>query len=80
MYKRLYTFLNKNNLIYNLQFGFRQQQFTSHTLFNITEHMRKAFDDGNVAYGVFIDLQKAFDTVDHQIHKIESLWNLCSFK
>ena len=67
MYKRLYTFLNNNNIIYNLQFGFRQQYSTSHALINITENIRKAPDDGNIDCGVFVDLQKAFDTVDHQI-------------
>ena len=67
IYKRLYTFLNKNNIIYNLQFGFRQQYSTSHALINITENIRKALDDGNIGCGVFVDLQKAFDTVDHQI-------------
>ena len=66
MYKRLYTFLNNNN-IYNLQFGFRQQYSTSHVLINITENIRKALDDGNIGCGVFVDLQKAFDTVDLQI-------------
>ena len=66
MYKRLYTFLN-NNKIYNLQFGFGQQYFTSHVLINITENIRKALDDGNIGCGVFVDSQKAFDTVDHQI-------------
>ena len=35
MYKRLYTFLNNNNIICNLQFGFRQQHSTSHALINI---------------------------------------------
>ena len=65
MYKRLYTFLNKNNVIYNLQFGFRQQYSTSHALINITENIRKTLDDGNIGCGVFVDLQKAFDTVDH---------------
>ena len=67
MYKRLYTFLNNNNIIYTLQFGFRQQYSTSHALINITENIRKALDDRNIACGVFVDLQKAFDTVDHQI-------------
>ena len=56
MYKRLY----------DLQFGFRQQYSTSHALINITENIRKALDDGNIGCGVFVDLQKAFDTVDHQ--------------
>ena len=67
MYKRLYTFLDYNNIIYDLQFGFRQQYSTSHALINKTENIRKALDDGNTGCGVFVDLQKAFDTVDHQI-------------
>ena len=67
MYKRLYTFLDNKNFIYDLQFGFRQQCSTSHVLINITENIRKALDDGNIGCGVFVDLQKTFDTVDHQI-------------
>ena len=67
MYKRLHTFLNKNNITYNLQFEFRQQYSISHTLVNITEKIRKALDDGNIGCGVFVDSQKAFDIVDHQI-------------
>ena len=45
----------------------RQQYSTSHALINITENIRKALDDGNIGCSVFVDLQKAFDTVDHQI-------------
>ena len=67
MYKRLYTFLDNNSIIYDLQFGFRQQYYTSHALININEDIKKALDDGNIGCGVFIDLQNAFDTVDHQI-------------
>ena len=67
MYKRLYTFLNNNNIIYNLQFLFRQQYSTSHALIKKTENIRKALDDGYIGCGVFVDLQKAFNTVDHQI-------------
>ena len=40
---------------------------TSHALINITGNIRKALDGGNTSCGVFIDSQKAFDTVDHQI-------------
>ena len=57
MYQRSYTFLNKNKVIYDLQFGFRQHYSTSHVLINITESIRKGLDDS----------QKAFDTVDHKI-------------
>ena len=63
----MYTFLNNNNIIYNLQFGFRQNCSTSHVLINITGNVRKALDEGNNNYRVFAVLQKGFDTVDHQI-------------
>ena len=66
IYKRLYTFLN-NNIIYNLQIGFRQHYSTSHALIYLTENIRKALDEGNIGCRVFVDLQMAFDTVDHQI-------------
>ena len=67
MYKILYTFLNNNNIIYNSQFGFRQYYSTLHALINITENIRKTLDEWNIGYRVFVDLQKAFDTVDHQM-------------
>ena len=57
---RLYTFLNKNNVICNLQFEFRQQYSTSHALINITENIRKALDDGNIGCRVFVDYTKSF--------------------
>ena len=63
----LYTFLSNNNIIYNSQFGFRQKHSTSHALINITENIRKALDDRNIGCGIFGDLEKSFDTVDHQI-------------
>ena len=50
MYKRLYTFLDKKNIIYDLQFS------TSHALINITENIRKDVDDGNIGCGVFVEM------------------------
>ena len=67
MYKRVYNFLSHNNTIYDLQFGFRQKFSTSHVLNNLTENIRQALDNGYIECGIFVDLQKAFDTVDHQI-------------
>ena len=67
MFNRVYSFLEKNNILYHLQFGFRQKHSTNHTLVDITETIREALDNGKLACGVFIDLQKAFDTVNHDI-------------
>ena len=51
----------------DLDNNIRAQYSTSYALINITENIRKALGDGNVGCGVFVDLQKAFHTVDHQI-------------
>ena len=67
MHKRLYEFLEKNNLLYSLQFGFRSKHSTSHTLISMTEKIRNTIDNGNYGCGIFIDLKKAFDTVNHSI-------------
>ena len=63
----LYNFLESSNCFYNLQFGFRGKHSTNHALIQITEHIRQAMDKNEYACGVFIDLQKAFDTVEHSI-------------
>ena len=67
MHERLYSFLEKHKLIYELQFGFRSCHSTGHALTDLREAVRNSIDEGCYAVGVFVDLQKAFDTVDHEI-------------
>ena len=67
MYNRVYNFFTKNNLIYPLHFGFRQQHSTFHALISLTGDITKSLDKGNNGCGIFVDLQKAFDTVEHDI-------------
>ena len=67
VYSRLYSFLDLHKCIYELQFGFRANHSTNHALLSLTESIRDALDNGKFACGIFIDLQKAFDTVDHRI-------------
>ena len=71
--QKLPNFLDINNLIYSLQFGFRQKYSTTHALINLTESIRQTLDEGSFDCGIFVDLQKAFDSVDHKIllHKLE---------
>ena len=73
MYTRLYNFLSIHNCIYDLQFGFRNKHSPNHALLSLTVDIRNALDNNSFAICVFIDLQKAFDTVDHEIllHKLE---------
>ena len=67
MFNRLYSFLETNKCIYDLQFGFRKKHSTNHALLNMTQQIRDTIDNGNIAIGVFVDFQKAFDTVNHKI-------------
>ena len=67
MYTRIVKFFNNNNLFYLLQFGFRQNYSTMHALISLTETIRKYLDEGKFGCGIFVDLQKAFDIVEHDM-------------
>ena len=67
IYSRIYSYLVKYNLIYSKQFGFRGGYSTNHAIMSITEHIRNLIDQGDYVCGVFVDLEKAFDTVYHDI-------------
>ena len=67
MHKRLYSFLEKYDILHSLQFGFRAKHSTLHALISLTESVKQTLDEGMFGCGVFIDLQKAFDTVNHLI-------------
>ena len=59
--------MQKENTLYDLQFGFRKGTSTTHALVNLVENIKKSLDNKSNACGMFIDLQKAFDTVNHKI-------------
>ena len=67
MHTRITEFLNAENILYDLQFGFRKKHSTNHAILSILENIRGALDKGNFSCGVFVDLEKAFDTVNHKI-------------
>ena len=67
MYKRLYKFVEDNHIIYSQQFGFRKKISTTLALLSLTEEIQQEIDKGKFGGGIFIDFQKAFDTVDHHI-------------
>ena len=67
MYSRVSYFLDNCNILYEKQFGFRKGHSTNHALISIVEEIRKNLDNGLFTCGVFVDLEKAFDTVNHSI-------------
>ena len=67
MYERLYKFLAKHEILYALQFGFCASHSINHALVGLTETIKNSLDSRKFGCGIFIDLQKAFDTVNHDI-------------
>ena len=64
---RLNFFLETRNCYYPFQFGFRLDFSTNNALISIVENTQTQLDDGKYSAGVFVDLKKASDTVDHNI-------------
>ena len=68
MYNRIELFLNEFDIIYHNQFGFRKHHSTQqHALTAIIEKIRTNLDNKTFSAAVFVDLEKAFDTVNHNV-------------
>ena len=67
MYRRLYSFLEVHNILYSLQFGFQEHHSIDHALVRLTESVKNKLDNKRLGCGIFIDLQRAFDTPNHKI-------------
>ena len=67
MYNRLASFLEKNEILFHGQFSFRSNHSTNHAILLITDKIQKAIERKLYSCGIFLDLSKVFDTVNHDI-------------
>jgi len=67
IYCRIANFINKHELLYKYQFGFRNKHNTNMALITITDKIMNYFQNGDYVVGLFLDFSKAFDTVNHNI-------------
>ena len=74
MYDRLYSFISQSKILYPFQHGFQPGHSTYMSLLDIQDKISQAMDNNEYSIGIFLDLAKAFDTVDHKIllHKLET--------
>ena len=68
--------LLKYNILYDHQFGFIPGKNTTHATLSLVDYLIDSFEDNKLTCGIFLDISKAFDAIDHNI-----LWKLhCIYK
>ena len=67
IYNRRYTYLADNKILFNKQFGFKAGHSTGYALLDLIVQVSDSLNDKSYFVGIFIDLSKAFDTVDRKI-------------
>lgn len=67
IFKRLYAFLEKYTILSESQFGFRPKHSTIDAIIQFTNQIKEGFKKKETSIGLFCDLSKAFDTIDHNI-------------
>ena len=67
IFKRLYIYVNYNNILVGDQYGFREKLSTETAIYTLLNSVLSSFDRRNLVGGLFCDLQKAFDCVNHEI-------------
>ena len=67
VYNRLFHYLSDLKILCNNQFGFRKRHSPEHVLALLSDKIYSSIDSDEAVAGIFIDLPKALDTVNHQI-------------
>ena len=67
IYKRLYSYLNDNNILVDDEYGFREKLSTETVTFTLLNNVLSSLDRRNLVGGLLCDLQKAFDCVNYEI-------------
>ena len=67
VYKRTYCFLSDNDQLYQSQYGFRKKHSCEHAIAELLGKILKSHEKKEHVIAIFLDLSKAFDTLDHNI-------------
>ena len=73
VFLQMYDYFVENNLLYDSQYGFRKYHSTDYAGLEFTDKITSNLDQGKLPIAIFLDLSKAFDTIDHNIltHKLQ---------
>ena len=65
---RLVDFLEKKKVFFDDQFGVMAKHSTDHAIFSIVDKIQRTIDERDFSCGIFLDLSKAFDTINHEMN------------
>ena len=68
-FHQLFDYMIGNNLLCMQQYGFRSGHSTELAAIRLVDHLTNQMDNGVVPINIYIDLSKAFDTLDHEISR-----------
>jgi len=73
LYVQIFDYFSKNKLFYSSQYGFRQNHSTEFAILEVIDRVIKEMDSNRLPVNIYLDLSKAFDTLDHTIllYKLE---------
>ena len=66
VYNRLFNFLIKHSILHPSQYGFQINLSTEQAILEVQDRIQNIIDSGDCCIGIFMDLSKAFDTLDHR--------------
>ena len=67
VYNQLISFFEKNAILYQYQFGFRKGHSTEQAILELTDQLKTNIDNQKITCSIFLDLSKAFDTLNHSL-------------
>ena len=67
IYQQMYSFFQQNELFYDSQYGFRTNHSTEHAALELADRILYSLDHNETPLSIFLDLSKAFDTLDRNI-------------
>ena len=65
VHNHLYSYLVKEKILYSKQFSIQKGHLTGHAITHLADQIHESFENNSYTLGIFIDLSKAFETIDH---------------